>query len=212
MQSNELKKVLLDMLDKDTEFRHAVAGLIGYKEILDRIASLEDRVVKLEERIVKLEERTATIEEEIRNLRRDMLEGFRRQDRRLRYIESFMENLSLSVEEEAREVVEYWLRQKGITLKVTNLRLPDVEVDIYAVDTDLCIVGEAKTRAARKAIMQVERSISRLCKKHPQYVRGRVVKVVYAIQAMPEAIEEARKRNIWLVTAKGELTELRLQA
>ncbi len=36
MQSNkeELKKTLLDMLEQDKEFRYAVAGAIGYKEIL----------------------------------------------------------------------------------------------------------------------------------------------------------------------------------
>ncbi|MEM4317985.1 MAG: hypothetical protein QW776_03085 [Candidatus Nitrosocaldus sp.] len=42
MQSNELKKKLLDMLEEDKEFRHAVAGAIGYKEILDRIAKVEE--------------------------------------------------------------------------------------------------------------------------------------------------------------------------
>ncbi len=68
MQS--LKEELLDLLEKDREFRYAVAGLIGYKEVLERIASLEERIVSLEEgqqkileRIVSLEEKATSLEE-----------------------------------------------------------------------------------------------------------------------------------------------------
>lgn len=61
MQS--LKEELLELLEKDKEFRHAVAGLIGYKEVLERITSLEERVISLEERIVSLEERIVSLEE-----------------------------------------------------------------------------------------------------------------------------------------------------
>ncbi|MEM1959459.1 MAG: DUF3782 domain-containing protein [Candidatus Nitrosocaldus sp.] len=97
MQSNkeELKKTLLDLLLEDKEFRHAVAGAIGYKEILDRIAKVEEdmnkrfldmeeqmnaRFLKLEEdmnkRFLDMEERFNArflkVEEEIRDLREEM--------------------------------------------------------------------------------------------------------------------------------------------
>ncbi|HLI45671.1 MAG TPA: hypothetical protein VKU94_00580 [Geobacterales bacterium] len=239
VSKEDLKKILLDMLLTDSEFRYAVGGAIGYKEILDRIVKLEKRTAKLEqmiaenqarneERFLKLEQMIAEnqarnearflkVEEEIKSLRedykllrKDMQEGFKRQDRRLRYIESFIENLSLSVEEEAREVVEYWLKQKGISVKIKGLVLPEVEIDLYATDNNICFIGEAKTKAARKAIMKVENDIKRLQRKYPSYLREKIVKIVYAIQAMPDAVEEARKRGIWLVTAKGELTELKI--
>ncbi len=61
MQS--LKEELLELLEKDKEFRHAVAGLIGYKEILERITSLEERIVSLEEGQQRLEERIVSLEE-----------------------------------------------------------------------------------------------------------------------------------------------------
>ncbi len=223
-----MKKTLLDMLEQDKEFRHAVAGAIGYKEILDRIVRVEERIAKVEEeikelrrdmdtRFLKVEERFAKVEEEIRDLmeesnrlRHDMHEGFKRMDKRLTYIESFMDNISVSIEDEARDMISYLLKQKGITLNVTDLVLPDLEIDIYAVDTDYCIVGEAKTRAVKKAILQIEKDINRLCKKYPQYARSKVIRVVYAIRAMPDAIEEAKRRDIWLVTARGELTELKI--
>ncbi|MEM3916820.1 MAG: DUF3782 domain-containing protein, partial [Candidatus Nitrosocaldus sp.] len=96
MQSSkeELKKTLLDMLEQDKEFRHAVAGAIGYKELLDRIAKLEEgmnkrfldmeeqmnaRFLKVEEgmnkRFLDMEEqmnaRFLKVEEEIRDLRKE---------------------------------------------------------------------------------------------------------------------------------------------
>ncbi|MEM4145318.1 MAG: hypothetical protein QXI69_04590 [Candidatus Nitrosocaldus sp.] len=71
MQSNkeELKKTLLDLLLEDKEFRHAVAGAIGYKEILDRFAKVEEEIKELrrdmDTRFLKVEERIAKVEEEM---------------------------------------------------------------------------------------------------------------------------------------------------
>ncbi|MEM4317472.1 MAG: DUF3782 domain-containing protein [Candidatus Nitrosocaldaceae archaeon] len=77
MQSNELKK-LLDMLEEDKEFRYAVAGVIGYKEILDKFAYLEAR---MDERFAKIEEEIRDLREESNNLRKDMQEGFKSVDK-----------------------------------------------------------------------------------------------------------------------------------
>ncbi|MFN4337158.1 MAG: hypothetical protein ACK4FV_06225, partial [Candidatus Nitrosocaldus sp.] len=275
-----LKKKFLDMLEEDKEFRYAVAGAIGYKEILDRIARVEEdmnkrfleleaemnkRFLELEERMderfLELETRVAKVEEEIRDLRaetnalreetnnlreetnrlrqdmlegfrrhdeefkrhwesieklrQDMLEGFRRHDeefkridKRLRRIEAYMEKTSLTLEEEARDVIEYMLKRKGLTLSISRLELPDIEIDIYGIDTDTCIIGEVKTRASKNMIERVDKDIARLCKKHPEYLRKKVIKAIYAMQITPDALEEAKRRDIWLVTAKGELTEL----
>ncbi|MEM1960157.1 MAG: hypothetical protein QXE95_02430 [Candidatus Nitrosocaldus sp.] len=94
----ELKETLLDLLLEDKEFRHAVAGAIGYKEILDRFARVEEEIKELrrdmDARFLKVEEEIKALREEANNLRketnnlrkdmndlrRDMLEGFRRHD------------------------------------------------------------------------------------------------------------------------------------
>ncbi|RMF29414.1 MAG: DUF3782 domain-containing protein [Candidatus Nitrosothermus koennekii] len=65
MQINDLKKNIIELLEKDKEFRYTIAGLIGYKELLDRIVKLDERLVKVEERLVKLEERVTKFEERI---------------------------------------------------------------------------------------------------------------------------------------------------
>ncbi|MEM3916454.1 MAG: hypothetical protein QW572_05455 [Candidatus Nitrosocaldus sp.] len=86
MQSNkeELKKSLLDLLLEDTEFRHAVAGAIGYKEILDRIAKVEEEIKALREEANNLREETNNLRKDLNDLRRDMNEGFRRHDEELK--------------------------------------------------------------------------------------------------------------------------------
>ena len=64
------KERLLKALEEDREFRYAMMGLLGFKEVLDRITKLEEghkeileRIVKIEERQQKLEERFAKLEE-----------------------------------------------------------------------------------------------------------------------------------------------------
>ncbi len=60
-----LRGELLRLLEEDREFRHAVMGLLGYRELLERFARLEERFAKLEERYLALEERVARVEERL---------------------------------------------------------------------------------------------------------------------------------------------------
>lgn len=61
--SKEEKERILRAVEEDREFRLALAGAIGFKELLDRFARLEERQQKLEERFAQLEERFAKLEE-----------------------------------------------------------------------------------------------------------------------------------------------------
>ncbi len=294
MQEEELKKTFLNILEKDTVFRHAVAGLIGYKELLDRTTKIEDEIKALreetkkiweeiyflkeeikklweetrslreetkkiweeihllkeeikklweetrslreetkkmwqeiyllKEEIKKLWEETRSLREETKNLRedhnrlakevyelrKDMQRGFELMDKRLRAIEAYIERTSLTLEEEAREVLSYRLKEKGLNISLMPLSLPELEIDIYGTNEDITIFGEVKTRASQKLIESIDNDISILQTKYPQYLKKKIIKVIYTMQALPEAIKEAEKRNIWLVTATKELTELRL--
>ncbi|GBC73382.1 hypothetical protein HRbin04_00781 [archaeon HR04] len=201
----DLRKDLND-LRKDMQ-----EGFRRHDEEFKRVwQSIENLRKDMQEGFKRHDEEFKRVWQSIENLRKDMQEGFKRMDKRLRYIESFMNNISVSIEDEARDMVEYYLKQRGMTLKVGYLALEDIEVDIYAKNRDYCLIGEAKTRAVKKAILQVDKDIARLCKRHPEYLKEKIVKVVYAIQAMPDAVEEAKRRDIWLVTAKGELTEFKI--
>ncbi len=57
------KEKFLRALEKDRVFRHAVMGLLGFKELLERFTRLEERQQKLEERQQKLEEHFVKLEE-----------------------------------------------------------------------------------------------------------------------------------------------------
>jgi len=50
----ELKKKLLDLLREDEEFRLAIAGLLGYSEILKRLDRHEEEFKKVWESIERL--------------------------------------------------------------------------------------------------------------------------------------------------------------
>ncbi|MEM4569454.1 MAG: hypothetical protein QXN73_07325 [Thermofilaceae archaeon] len=86
-----LKEELLHLLKTDEEFRYAVAGLLGYDEILKRVRRQEKQIAKLRremykslarlsEAVEKLAEIATKHTEEITRLRAEMLEGFKRHD------------------------------------------------------------------------------------------------------------------------------------
>ncbi len=67
-EREKLKKILIGLLEEDREFRYSVMGLLGFRDILDRIVRLEERFAKLEERQQKLEERQQMLEERFAKL------------------------------------------------------------------------------------------------------------------------------------------------
>jgi hypothetical protein len=179
--SIELKEKIIELLEKDREFRYAVAGLIGLDEILKRLDQ-HDR--KFNEII-----------EEIRDIRKELV-GIR----------SYLDRFSLTLEEEAREVIAGRLRSMGVDIKLTRLVFPELEIDIYGVVGDLCVVGEASTRIGVGVIRSVDEKLSELTSRYPDYIRGRIIKVIYTMWATEDAICEAKKRNIWLLKATEDLT------
>jgi hypothetical protein len=89
-----LKREFLELLDRDVEFRYAVAGYLGLSEILKRLDALAEEQVKLREEQVRLREEQTKIWNEIAKiwseikalkeeqvkLREDMIAGFKRHD------------------------------------------------------------------------------------------------------------------------------------
>ena len=204
--SLELKEKILELLERDREFRYAVAGLIGLDEILKR---LDEHDKKFNEILAVLKEHTVGLDEhdrkfneilaEIRSIRLELVE-----------VRSYLERFSLTLEEEAREVVAARLRGRGLDVKLTGLVFPELELDIYGVVGDLCVVGEASTRVSVGLVRSVDEKIAELGRRYPGLLRGRVVKVVYTMWATEDAVREAEERNIWLVKATEELTPLKI--
>jgi hypothetical protein len=89
-----LKEEFLALLEKDKEFRYAVAGLLGFEEILRRLDKHEEELVKLREDLNRLgenmllgfkrhDEELVKLREEMNKLREDMLRGFELMNRHL---------------------------------------------------------------------------------------------------------------------------------
>ncbi|QOJ79258.1 DUF3782 domain-containing protein [Infirmifilum lucidum] len=69
--SSSLKKKMLELLERDVEFRYAVAGYLGVLEVLKRLDSLGEGQAKIWENLNKLWENTNKLWEEVKALRED---------------------------------------------------------------------------------------------------------------------------------------------
>src|SRR5579875_1404358 len=112
VQRERLRKALIDLLEQDKEFRYTVAGLIGYKEILERLANVEERLADLNERLLKVEERLANVEERLLKVE----ERLANHEERLLKVEERLAN----VEERLLKVEERLLK---VEEEIKNLRI-----------------------------------------------------------------------------------------
>ena len=238
--SQRLKEEFLELLEKDKEFRYAVAGLVGLEEILKRLDKHEAELVKLredmlasfkrhDEEIAKLredmiagfkrhDEEMAKLREdmltgfkrhddEIAKLRKDMNRGFRRVDVSLSQLWTTVGRFTLTVEEEALDVVGYRLRNElAVDIKLERIFVDGGEINLYGAAGDLCVVGEATVRLGVRLIDELEEKIAFLRSRRPDLLRRRIIKVVYADYAPPSAFEEAKRRGVWILKWSGDLT------
>jgi hypothetical protein len=86
MEFEQLKDKILTLFREDQEFRYAIAGLLGWEEILRRL----DRH---EEELSRLSRETAELRKEMTKLRQDMMEGFRRHDEEIAELRKEMTRL-----------------------------------------------------------------------------------------------------------------------
>jgi nitrate reductase assembly molybdenum cofactor insertion protein NarJ len=244
--STTLKKNFLKLLDKDMEFRYAVAGYLGLSEILKRLEIHDKKFNEIFERLkthdekfneilkllnehtIRLGEHDKKFNEIMERLEihdkkfneiferleehdkkfNEIIEILRKHSKDLSDIRAYIERTSLTLEEEAREVLTEKLKNLGIDIKLSSLILPDIEINIYGVKDDFCVIGETSTRAGVRVVSLVDENIDILKEKYSEYLRKKIIKVVYTMWVTKAAIEEAKKRNIWLVKATEELTPL----
>ncbi|MEM2060207.1 MAG: DUF3782 domain-containing protein [Archaeoglobaceae archaeon] len=86
-----VKETIIEMIEKDKEFRYAIAGAIGLQEILKRFDKHEEILLRHGEELKKLredmsegfrrhEEILLRHEEELKKLREDLVAGFKKHD------------------------------------------------------------------------------------------------------------------------------------
>ena len=112
-----LKKQFLELLDKDLEFRYAVAGYLGLSEILKRLDDLSEEQVKLREEQTK-------IWKEIRGLREEQISLRKEQTKIWEEIRGLRDGQSKLMKEHAKIWQEIrGLREEQISLREEQIKL-----------------------------------------------------------------------------------------
>ncbi|MHA1710428.1 MAG: hypothetical protein ACTSXJ_11490 [Candidatus Baldrarchaeia archaeon] len=165
-----------------------------------------EEIRKIWEEIRRLREEQTKIWQEIRSMRESFERRFERIEMRLNRVERTLEKLTLEIEEEAREVVEYRLRKMGIRVELKPLSLPDMEINLYGATEKICVIGEAKVRAGASAVQELLGKFERMKKMYPGFLREKVMLVLYVTTATPDVVEEGKKRKVWILKATEDLT------
>ena len=184
----EEKERLLRTLMADMQFRNAVLGALGYETIVNALMDLT---------------------REVRRLRRAMEAHCLRDmewERREEEFRKLIERLVPPLEDEANDMVQYHLRQRGIAMVTVPVEFPQGSVDIYGTNMQYTVVGYADVKASREFIAMARERLDNIISSNKEKFPGRIIRVVYCMRALPGAVEKARELGIWLLEEERELT------
>lgn len=155
--SAEEKERFLRAVEEDREFRYALMGLLGFKELLERFARLEERQARLEERQQRLEERQQRLEERFARLE----ERFAKLEERQQKLEEELVKVRRLAELNRRDIgalteatLSRWvwedlrneLAERGETVvsRRRNARVDNVDIDLLVETSRRIYVVEVK--------------------------------------------------------------------
>ena len=208
---DSLKEEFLRLLEKDMEFRYAVAGRLGILEVLRKldtiaeeqtkiwreIGKLREEQTKIWREIGKLREEQTRIWREIERLRRDMVEGFSLVSRHISALgarwglmseEAFREGLKGILEKEFGVRVERWSCYDDLGLVYGYPSM--VEVDI-AVKDDKILLIEIASHIKTSDVYEFKRK----AKLYEKKTRGRPDRLLMVTPYVEEKALEAAKRH-----------------
>ena len=187
-----------------------------FNEIMEEIKRLQEKAAehdrkfneimeeirRLQEKAVGHDKKFNDILAEIASIRQDIVE-----------LKRFQEKVTVSTGEEAIEVVDYFLEKKyGIKVALETIYVDSkAEIDVYGVKDDLCVFGEASVRLGLSKVRDLLNKFNYIRVNYPQYLRNRVILVLYGMRILPKVREEAERYGIWVVTANRELTEMKIR-
>ncbi|MGP3667563.1 MAG: hypothetical protein ACKD6M_04010 [Candidatus Bathyarchaeota archaeon] len=171
------------------------------------IEGLRKEQVSLREEQTKIWMEIKALREEQVRLREDFNRAFVELSTRLSRVERTLEKVTLDVEDEARIVIQYRLKEMGYDVKLAPLILPKVEINVYGVSDEVCIVGEATVRASSNVIDKINGDVEILRRIYPEKLKPRILKVVYTSLAMPDLVERAEKEGVWVLRATGDVVK-----
>jgi hypothetical protein len=170
MEFEQLKDKILTLFREDQEFRYAIAGLLGWEEILRRLDRHEEELsrlsretAELRKETTELRKETTELRKEMTKLRQDMMEGFQLVHRQLSALgarwglmseRAFREGLRGLLERELGLKVEKWARmdREGRVFGHPGR----VEVDVAVRDGKVVLV-EVKSHVGRADVYSFRR-------------------------------------------------------
>jgi hypothetical protein len=170
MEFEQLKDKILTLFREDQEFRYAIAGLLGWEEILRRLDRHEEELsrlsretAELRKETTELRKETTELRKEMTKLRQDMMEGFQLVHRQLSALgarwgimteEAFREGLRGLLEKELGLKVERWAKndEEGWAFGYPSW----VEVDVAVRDGKVVLV-EVKSHVGRADVYSFRR-------------------------------------------------------
>jgi len=219
-----LKEEFLRLLEKDMEFRYAVAGRLGILEVLRKLDTIAEEQTKIWKEIEKLREEQVRFREEqtkiwmeigklreeqtriwreIERLRRDMVEGFGLVNRHISALgarwglmseEAFREGLKGVLEREFGLRVERWSCYDDLGLVYGYPSMVDIDI---AVKDNKIILMEIASHIKTSDIYEFKRK-AELYKKKTDRKPDRLLIVTPYIEE--KALEAAKKHKIEIYT------------
>jgi hypothetical protein len=193
--SEQLKREFLDLLERDREFRYAVAGYLGLSELLERMDKAWAATVKLWREVRRMREDQRKLWESheklsggVDRLERYVRSGFEGLQRALRYT---FEDFASGLVKVMLEDMGYPGARVGRGYVLHEGRV--LEVDILCEDP--LVVGEAtlKVETPEEAEAEVAKLLERAEAAKRAYGREPLLKVLCVARAEPAAAETLRK-------------------
>jgi len=132
--------------------------------------------------------------------------------RDLRDVKRTVERLALSLEDEARDVIAHRLkRELGVEVELERAFADGLEINVYGATEDLCIVGEVAVRLGPGLVEELLEKVEALRRRRPDLLRKKVLKVIYASVAIPQALQLAQENNVWVLKWDRDLTPMKIE-
>jgi uncharacterized protein YoxC len=167
----------------------------------EEVRALREGQNKLWEEVRALREDQRKLWEEVREVRKDV-----------RDVKAAMERITLSLEEEARGFIAHRLKQAlGVEVELDRLFIDASEINVYGAVGDLCVVGEATVRLGRGLVEELLKKVELLRVKRPDLLRRRLLKAIYTDVAVPEALQLAKEKGVWVLRWDRDLTPMKVE-
>jgi len=162
------------------------------------VSTLKSDVSVLKSDVSMLKSDMGTLKEDVSTLKKDVGD-----------IRTTLDRLTLTVEDEARSVIKHRIkRDLNIDIELDRVFIDEREVNIYGAVNDICVIGEATVRLDTKLIDELLDKIELIKHERPDLLRKKIIKVIYTDYAVPDAVESARNRKVWILRRKKDLTPM----